>query len=376
MSMKILCTRENLSLALSLTSGIANKNINLPVLNNVLIKAEEQKVELIATNLELAIVAQLRAKVEQPGSFTVPAKTLYDFVNLLSGEQVELCLKENELEVVCGKSSTKIKGTPAEEFPVVPTVGEGSGYLLESEDFKRGLDQVVQSSAKNDIRPELAGVLFDFNEGKEGSLVMAATDSYRLAEKKVKLVQGGEKKKNIVPARTAQEINRVLSLTKNIEAEKNVRVILSDNQIVVRYNDVELISRLVEGQYPDYTQIIPKEFKSTAEFSTNQIIKEVKAASLFTTMGVNAVTFEIKPEKSVIAISSASAQAGEHKSELSAETSGEEGSILLNHRYVLDGLNNFASNTCELKIVNSDSPCVFSPKDDDSYLYIVMPIRQ
>lgn len=375
--MKIICTKENLVNTLALISGIANRNINLPILNNVLLKATGQRVDLIATNLELAITAQLRAKVEQPGGFTVPAKTLNDFVNLLSEEKVELSLKENELEIVCGKSATKIKGLPAEEFPVIPGVGEGKGYVIDGGSFKSALDQVNQAAAKNDIRPELAGILFNFNSQANKSLVMAATDSYRLAEKKIKIEQGEEEMRVIVPVRTAQEINRILALNKNIGGtEKNVRITLSENQIVLRNNDIELISRLVEGQYPDYTQIIPKKFNTVAELSTQQIIKEVKAASLFTTTGVNAVTFDLRPETEMVVVSSASAQAGEHQSEINAKISGVHNSILLNHRYVLDGLNNIESSICELKIVNGDSPCVLAPKADDSYSYIVMPIRQ
>ena len=375
--MKILCTKENLSLALSLISGITSKNVNLPILNNVLIKVENQKVELITTNLELAITTQLRSQIEEEGSFTVPAKTLYDFVNLLSDEKVELSVKENELEVRCGKSATKIKGSTSEEFPVLPTVEEGDGFLLSSDEFKKGLDKVIQAAAKHDIRPELAGVLFDFNEYNEGQLTMAATDSYRLAEKKLKLNQGKEKKRLIVPARTAQEINRVLALVKNSESsEQSTRLVVTDNQIVVRCSDVELISRLVAGKYPDYTQIIPKEFKTTAILPVNKTVKEVKAASLFTTTGVNAVSLTVLPEKGMVGLSSASAQAGEHKSEIVSEIEGGENSILLNHRYVLDGLGNMEDEECELKIVNKDNPCLFKPKEDKSYLYIVMPIRQ
>jgi len=375
--MKILCTRDNLANALSLVSGIASRNINLPILNNVLIKAQEQKVDLIATNLEVAITTQLRAKVETTGSFTVPAKTLSDFVNLLSDEKVELTVKENELEVNSGKSSTKIKGTVADEFPVVPSIKEGKGYVIASDVFKKGLDQVGQAAARNDIRPELAGVVCRFNMGGNKGLVMAATDSYRLAEKKLSLEQGEEETEIIVPVRTAQEVNRVLSLNKNNGGEeKNVRIVISDNQIVIRNNDVELVSRLVEGKYPDYTQIIPTNFTVEAEVSTAKLTKEVKAASLFTTIGVNAVNFNLKPTEGVVGVASASAQAGEHKSEISAEVSGDENSILLNHRYVLDGLNNIDTANCKIKVVNGDSPCVFSPVGEEGYLYIVMPIRQ
>src|SRR3989338_7857169 len=213
--MKFFCTRENLSKALALVIGVAGKSINLPILSNVLIRASEQKVEFVATNLELAIVSNLRAKVEEPGVFTVPARTLNDFVNLLSEEKVEITLKDSELEVVCGRSSTRIKGAPADEFPVVPVVGEGKGFLVDIEAFKNGLGQVFQAASKNEIRPELAGVLFNFND-EQGYLTMAATDSYRLAEKKIKLLQGEEKARIIIPGRTAQEMNHILILSKGL----------------------------------------------------------------------------------------------------------------------------------------------------------------
>ncbi len=373
--MKFFCTKENLSKSLALVIGVAGKNINLPILGNVLIKASEQKVELMATNLELAITSNLRAKVEVPGTFTVPARTLNDFVNLLSEEKVELTLKDNELEVVCGRSSTRIKGAPADEFPVVPVVGEGKGFVVDIEAFKNGLGQVFQAASKNEIRPELAGVLFNFND-EQGYLTMAATDSYRLAEKKIKLIQGEEKSRVIMPARTAQEISHILILSKGLENERNVRLLVTENQVILRCNDVELVSRLVDGQYPDYTQIIPKEFKTSAEFSTNQITKEIKAASLFTTIGINAVSFDFDPTSGVVTVSSVSTQTGEHKSELQAEIKGEKNNTLLNHRYVLDGLANIDTENAVLKVINADSPCVLAPKGDQSFVYIVMPIRQ
>ena len=375
--MKIVCTRDNLINSLSLIGGIATKSVNLPILNNVLFRIEQQKVSLIATNLELAIIVQLRAKVEKEGSFTVPAKTLTEFVNLLSDETVELEVKENELEVSCGKSSTKIKGTSAEDFPVLPNISEGVGYLLNRDVLKKGLDQVNSSAAKNDIRPELAAILFSFNpEGHKG-LVLAATDSYRLAEKKITLEQGEDQNRVIVPARTAIETNRVLTINKNNgESEKTVRVTVSDSQIVIRNNDVELISRLVEGKYPDYTQIIPTNFKTEMELDISNLTKDVKAAGLFTTLGVNAVTFKIKSDENIVAISSASSQAGEHQTQISTEIKGEDNEIILNHRYILEGLSNIDTEKCVFKIVNGDSPCVISSSSDDNYVYIVMPIRQ
>lgn len=374
--MKITCTRDNLTKALSIVSGVANKSVNLPILGNVLIKADDQKTELIATNLELAIVVHVRSKVDEPGSFTVPARTLSEFIGLLSEEKVEMELKDNELVINCGKSSTKIKGTPADEFPVIPPVNQGSGFLFAVDELRSGMGQVVSSLAKSEIRPELSGMYFGFNTPYYKGLVLAATDSYRLAEKRVTLKQGDEEFKIIVPGRATSELIRILSLVEAEEGEKNVRFLVSENQIVVHYGNTQLVSRLVEGNYPDYAQIIPKEFKTVATFDTGKMVKEIKMASLFTTAGVNAINCEVESTSGVIKLSSVSSQTGEYNSEISSDVSGDSNSITLNHRYVLDGLNNLKSDSAEFKMISADSPCLLTPKNDKSFLYIIMPIRQ
>lgn len=374
--MKVTCTKENLSQALSLVGGVAGKNINLPILSNILIRADNQKTEIISTNLEVAIVATLRSKVDEPGSFTVPARTLTDFINLLSGEKVEIELQGNELAVTCDRSTTKIKGSPADDFPVVPSLSEGSGYLVSAEELKIGLSQVVSALARNDIRPELSGVFCGFNTNGNKGLVLATTDSYRLAEKKIKLNQGDDEIKVIVPGRTAQEIIHILSLAVSEGNETGARILLNNNQIVLNYSNIQLVSRLVDGQYPDYTQIIPKSFVTTATLSTNQLSKEIKAAALFTTTGVNAVSFFLEKENGNVVIASTSTQTGEYKSQLEAEILGESNNILLNHRYLQDGLSNIKTPNTVFKMINADSPCLFAPQGDESFLYIVMPIRQ
>jgi len=322
------------------------------------------------------VIVVVRAKVEETGSFTVPARTLTDFVNLLPNETIDFSVKENELLVKCGKSATKIKGTSADDFPVIPTIPDSKGYLIDANLFKDALNKVSPAVAKNDIRPELSG-LFAFFDTENKQLVLAATDSYRLAEKKLKLDQGEVEMKIIIPARTALEINHLLGGAGNSEgSEKSARILIGDNQMVVLFNNAQIISRLVEGQYPDYTQIIPKEFNTTVTIDTQRLIKEMKASGLFTTTGVNAVSLGLKPKQNLIEISSVSSQTGEYNSELEAEVKGEENIVLLNNRYVLDGLNNFNTPETNLKINNGDSACLFAPKGDESYLYIVMPIRQ
>lgn len=373
--MKFICTKENINKVLSLVSPLASKQGHLPILMNILIVVSESKVELVATNLEMAIRANLRAKIDKTGSFTVPAKTLADYINLLSEDQVEISLEENELLVSSGSSSTKIKGAPADEFPVVPEVEEKNSYVVSVGDFRDAMSKTVVAVAKNEIRPELSGVYMGFFNDKYKGLTLAATDSYRLAESKIEVVQGEEKFESIVPARTVFEIIRLLSLTKDGEQESIVRLWLSENQIAVRYDGFEMTSRLIDGTYPDYSQIIPNEFKTLAIFPSDIMIKKIKAAGLFTTTGVNAVSFDINAKIGTVAVSSTSTQTGEHNSEVDAEISGEENSILLNHRYVLDGLQHLDGDVL-FSINSGDAPCMLQEKGNENYLYIVMPIRQ
>lgn len=374
--MKFTCTKENLAYSLQLVSAIAQKHTHLAILSNIFIQANDQKVELVATDLEIALKVQLRAKVDEPGSFTVPAKTLVDFVNLLPETQIDLSLVDNELCIEAGRSKTKIKGSGPEEFPVIPEIEEANNYLIDASLLKEGLGNVLVAVAKNDIRPELSGVYMGFFTERYAGLVLAATDSYRLTEKKVKIKQGQEVLKCIVPAKTAVEMNRLISLAKQEDGEKEVRLWVSPNQIALRFDQFEMTSRLIEGRYPDYAQIIPTKFVTTASFKGDDMVKKIKAASLFTASGVNAVNVEVKSAEQVISISSTSSQTGEHTSELESEVEGNANSTVLNHRYVLDGLQQIGTEQALFQLNSADAPCMFSPMGDDTYLYIVMPIRQ
>lgn len=373
--MKFTCTRENLNHAVDLVSPLAGRQGSLPILDNILIEASESNVQMSSTNLETGIKTTIRARVEKPGSYTVPAKTLSDYARLLSDEQVELTLEENELIVQCGTSKTKIKGSPAEEYPVLPDIAEGHAYVLDAALFKNALAKVVVAVAKNEIRPELSGVFFQLGSERHKGLTMAATDSYRLAEVQIPVEQGTEEIQCILPSRVAYEMVRLLGFAKAAE-EKTVRLWVSENQIGVRYDAFELTGRLIEGKYPDYTQIIPKQFKTNATFPVDVMANKIKAASLFTTAGVNAVSVDVNASQGTINISSTSTQTGEHASEIDAEITGEENSILLNHRYVLDGLNQIDTESVSLGVNSGDSPCMLTPVGQDGYLYIVMPIRQ
>lgn len=372
--MKFSCTKENFQHALMLSGGLTGKNVSLPILSNVLIRVDEQKIELVATNLELAMVVVVRGKVDAPGSFTVPARTLQEFIGLLPSERVDFTLEGGELLVACGKTTTKIKGTSAEEFPVLPAVAGGTGFVVAANELERALSRVLPAVAKNEIRPELAGVFCGFNANGTKNLVCAATDSYRLAEQVVPLEQGSEQLRAVLPGRTAQELVRVLAAES--EGEKHIRLLMSENQLVAHYDSVQIISRLVAGQYPDYTQIIPQQFNTTAVVETDTLVKKIKAAGLFTTTGVNAVALSVDAATGSIQTNSTSQQTGEYASNIEADVTGNNVEVLLNHRYILDGLAHITTAQTKLQIVNAESPCLFTSTTADGFRYIVMPIRQ
>lgn len=374
--MKFTCTRENLKNALDLTSPLAGKHAHLPILGNVLIQVTEAKVEFISTNLEVAIRAHVRARVDEVGSATVPAKTLSECVNLLHQEQIEVEWSNGELKLGGGNSNTKIKGLPADEFPVLPQIEEEHAYVLDAKQLRDGLGRTIIAVSKNEIRPELSGILFSFLTERHQGLTLAATDSYRLAETHLALVQGTDAEITcIVPARVAYEMIRLLGST-STDGEHQVRLWISQNQVALRFNNFEMTARLIQGRYPDYAQIIPNNFKTVGTFAVDHMVNKIKAASIFTTTGVNAVSFSVAAAKHLMTISSINAQTGEHRGDLEAQVVGDDNSILLNHRYVLDGLQQINTDQAEFGINSADAPCVFRPYGVTDYLYIVMPIRQ
>ncbi|MBI2990062.1 MAG: DNA polymerase III subunit beta [Candidatus Magasanikbacteria bacterium] len=377
--MKFICTKENLIRALNVVSPLAGKQSNLPILDNILIQAKGSLIELYSTNLESAIKTSSRARVEKEGSFTVPAKTLTEYVHLLNEEQVEVTVDGNELLIVCGSSSTKIKGTSSDEYPVIPELGEHQIFSFDLASFKNALARVVIAVAKNEIRPELSGLYFGFGmEHYPEGLVLAATDSYRLAESKIpfKKRENGDIS-SIVPARVVQEIIRLLSLAeREASPGEDPQLLISKNQIALHFFGTQLIARLVEGTYPDYVQIIPKNFKTRAVVPVDIMINKIKAASLFSASGINAVSFDLNVSNKTMGISSMSSQTGEHSSEIESELEGEENSILLNFRYVLDGLQHMPGETIFFGVNSGESPCVLRPSKEDGYTYVVMPIRK
>ncbi|MDD4995133.1 MAG: DNA polymerase III subunit beta [Patescibacteria group bacterium] len=378
--MKLVCTQENLARGLNIVSHITSKNINLPILNNVLVKIEDKSVRLSTTNLEVAINCTLRGKIDEPGEFTLPSRLFSDYVNLLPAEAVEIETTDTNLGIKCGNYETKIKGLPASEFPLIPQVVKKKVYSCSASEFKRALSQVIFAVSPNESKPEFAGICMEINrENESGRLVLAATDTYRLGEASLALEKGSgaENASAIVPVRTMAEVLRILSAFKDdAEAPENLEIAFSESQIVFTLGNAELISRVIEGQYPDYRQIVPADFKVTAKLSRDELAKAIKTTSLFSKTGLFDVTLEFVPPRGII-IRSIDLQTGENKVELAGEVSGAENKITLNYRYLLEGLNALPGSEVSFSLVDAANPCLIrSIGNEKEYFYIVMPIKQ
>lgn len=366
--MKIVCTQENLNKGLNITSHLAGKNVNLPILNNVLLEVREGLLYVSSTNLEIGIKTVVRGKMEKPGKITIPAKLLTDYIALQKPGNIQLEIEDNDLLIQTDNNQTKIKGNPADEYPLIPDVENDRALELPISDLKSALGKVAHAATFNDTRPEISGVLFKMSDKK---LVLAATDSYRLAEKVLNSKELSDINKDIiVPLRTIHELMRVSPDSD----DQKIKVFIEENQIKFLWDETSLVSRLLEGQYPDYQQIIPDNFQTEVNVDRDDMVKAVKMVSLFAKQGFNNVN--LKFSKKEISIAVANSQVGESSSRVECEMVGVENEIVFNYKYLLDGLSNMSSNKVIMGINSPTAPGLLKVKDDETFLYLIMPIRQ
>lgn len=370
--MKFTCVKENLIKGINAAARISGKNISLPILNNILFSAEDDGVEIVGTNLEIGIKNKIRASIEEKGKITLPAKLLASYINFLPDEKVsfELIKNSNEIKIESGTWETKIKTQSADDYPLIPEVERKNSLKIKAKKFKEALNQTIFAALTNDARPELSGGYFLFNGN---NLTIVATDSYRLAEKHVELMEEVKKEGSfIVPIKTLQEIEKIITENDNNE---DLEIYYEENQIIFLVAGVEVNSRLINGQYPDYKQIIPTKNNTEITIDKNNILNAVKASSIFTKVGINDVIFNFKKPNSVI-IKAANNQLGENQAIIEGEISGEDNNIIFNYHYILEGLANLKEDKFVLEISNANNPAVLRPLEKKDYLYLIMPIRQ
>ncbi len=371
--MKFTCLRENFHQGLAIVTPLARKATHLPILSNVLIKAEMSGLSFISTNLEMALQGKVRAKVEQEGSFTFPAQLLFNVISSLSGEKIECELKNNALKIICQNFHGEVKGMPSEEYPLIPQIERTTPLNLPKEEAVAILEKIIFAAAKGDPRQELNGVLFSFSGS---SLTLAATDSYRLAKATVAL-EGAQKQERqaIIPGRTLEEVMRIVNELPPEECAA-ISIFLEENQVMFSLGGVEVVSRLVEGKYTDYQQIIPTAFQTTANISRGEFMNTVKSISLFASSGLYDVTLKFDPSEGLIKLASHSDLAGEGSAEVAAEIAGEPQEAVFNFHYLLDGLHAIASEKVEFAMVDGNSPAILKSPGKEDYLYLLMPIKQ
>ena len=382
--MKFSCTQENLRTALTLISHIAARQGSLPILSNVLIRAESRALTLVTTNLELGMTYHLRGKVEEDGVFTVNAKLLSDVVGLLPKDRIDATVAGSELELRCRGNGTTVRGMDAAEFPLIPTIEPHADARMNAAAFHSALGRTAFAVASSESRPELSGVLWTFGP-KE--VTVAATDSYRLSEVvlpfTVSTVAPGTAV--IVPGRTVAELLRVLSVTQD-GAEDAPEVVLTPtaSQLLVTVGSLALVSRLIDGTYPDYTQILPRTWTTRVVISRGELQTAARAAGLFARTGVNDVHLRMLPGERQCIVRSENAQLGAHQAILDAEVEGEEVTTILNSRYLLEGLAAIAGEQVAIEVTGPAAPVVVRPvegvaggeADAAKYLYVIMPIKQ
>ena len=362
--MKITVTQENLNRALSAVSRIASSKTSLPILSNILIKTDNNRLCVAATNLEIASVYYIGAKVTSEGSLTIPARLASEFVNQLPKSNVDLKVDSTKLHIASGNYKSTINGTVADEFPELPTIEPKSTLVLPASLLKQAIAQTVITASHDDTRPVLTGVLC---YSRDGQMYMAATDGYRLSERR--LVETKEDFSALVPASTLQEIARVIP-----EDLDEVTMLIDDSQVRFAMGDIEVTSRLIDGKFPDYQQLIPKSTDIVVRVKAAELGRITKIASLFARESGGSVTLHTDEARQMVSIHSIASQLGENTSETEGEISGE-GSVTLNSRYLLEALGCMETPEITFGFSGKLAPCVLRPDGDVNYQHIVMPLK-
>ncbi len=373
--MKLSCLQENLSKGLGIVGRAVATRTTLPITNNVLLATDQSRLKLAATNLEIAISCWLGAKVEEEGAITIPARLLTDFVNSLPPEKVDMNLSPHTrtLELKCARFEGRINGVEAEEFPPIPTIGDGVTTKIDPEVLRLAITQVAFAAATEETRPVLTGVHCEFEDDR---LTLAAADGFRLAVHKAPLAAPvTEKSEVIIPARALTELHRLL-----VDQEEPVEVTINParSQVLFRLKDVEMVTQLIQGAFPNYTQLIPQSYNTRAEASLSEFSKATRTASIFAREGSAIVRLEITPGEELapgkIMLSARAEEVGENVGEIDATVEGEGAKIAFNSKYLADVLGVLHQERVALEITSPSSPGVIRPLGVENYLHVVMPM--
>jgi len=365
--MKLECGVEKLKSGISQVERITGKNLTLPVLSSVLLIASGKSLKLRATNLSLGIEIEIAAKIEKEGIVAISGSVLGNiFSNVYQNENISLVEDGGNLLIKTKKSQIKLKGQPSDDFPTIPQV-EGVSFEIEAKKMIEGIKSVYYSSSVSDIKPEISSV---YVYSDDGSLVFVSTDSFRLAEKRIKVKGIGEVPGILIPFKNIPEILRVFG-----EMTGSIKICFNKNQISFSSEGVYLTSRIIDGVFPDYRQIIPREFKTEVVVLKQDLLNALKLSNIFSDK-FNQVNLRVVPKDKVFELSSENNEVGENKTIVDAALSGEAVELGFNYKYFFDCFQSINTDSVSIKLNESSRPLAVSSSSDSSFSYLIMPMNR
>ncbi len=362
--MKITVNQKNFKKALNIVEKVVSRNTSLPILSNILLKTENGRLKVSATNLEIGVNYIIGAKIEEVGQIAIPARIFSDFVGNIIDDKVSLATKNNILSINSERYKTQILGFDAKDFPIIPKIKSKPLAVIPVKLIKNSLMTVLDSIAVSETRPELAGVFMGFNNDK---IVFAATDSFRLTEKSVDF-KNIQKQSFIIPRNTVVELIRIAG-----ELEGDLSFNTSDNQVSFYSDDFEMVSRVVDGNYPDYKKIIPEKCISRVLVNKNELDKTIRIAGLFST---NISDIKVNCLEGKMAVLAKNSDKGEIETLIDASLKNQPFEVSLNFHYLLDGLKILDTEKVIIEFTGQGSPLVIRPNDDKKdVVYLIMPLR-
>jgi DNA polymerase-3 subunit beta len=371
--MKLSCLQENLSKGLGIVSRAVATRSTLPITQNVLIATDQSRLKLAATNLEIAISCWLGAKIEEEGAITIPARLLTEFISSLPNDKIDVTLTQRTLQLKCARFEARINGLDAQDFPPIPQVADGLATKIEIEALRDGINQVTFAAAAEESRPVLTGIQLEFDGDK---LAMAAADGFRLAVHNTTLLSPVKNKTAIiVPARALNELGRFLT---DQEEPVEITVNQQKSQILFKLKNIEMVSQLIQGAFPNYSQLIPQSYVTRAVVDVAEFLRAIKMASIFARDGSGIVRLMVSPGVELtpgkMNISARAEEVGDNVGEIDALIDGEAAKIAFNAKYLSDVLSVLDEKQVALETTTSSSPGVLRPVGADNYIHVVMPM--
>ncbi|MEK7172840.1 MAG: DNA polymerase III subunit beta [Patescibacteria group bacterium] len=363
--MKFSCLKEKIEKALIIAERFSGKNLTLPILSNILLETYDNFIRITATNLEHAVQINIPGKVHREGKISVPAKIISSLVQSIKEDKIDLEEKQGNLLLSTENKDIKINGISGEDFPLIPAVKKQQGFKINGLNLRTAIEKVIPAVSISDFKPEFTGIFFKIIN-KE--LKIVATDTFRLAEYKLEIDNKNNNFSFIIPYQMMQELIRIIS------TDEEIKISYGENQVLFEIGDIKITSRIIEGLFPDYENIIPKNFENTSFIIKNQFKDSVKTSAIFTSK-IMEVSLKIRNKQ--LEIKSGNQDVGEYKNIIAIHTSNpdNEMKVSFNYKYLLDGLNSLDEEEIFFGCNSENSPSLFHNKSDQYFLYILMPIK-